>query len=1277
MTKRPSAANNDPGYFYNQKRLLKIFTFASLALFIGILLMIWKDFDRPWKDDQRAFMRWDARKLALEGMILETRSQEASAQFSEMRAKAFETIAAKQEVIDALEADISDAKGARYDADIRYKEQKQYTLQAMYHVHEAQSEAERRSWKRKLEKAQDKEFRLRDNFQIADKLLATKIAERKAIDSELNKIVAAERKNNDLKRLALVAAGIEKKRGYNPLREIPLLDFLAPPTKVEQIVLKNLVDNYEFSFPNKVDRCGTCHIGTMTVGYDHDRFPIESLQEGNPVAFEEGVYRFVFGILENVESKDFAASSPHARELGQQYRVDVHHKALDLMYADYDPDSGEIGMHKDGPEQGRKIWRKWKRDQDGKWITAEDGHSVAEYYKTLLAQMKPHWRTHPHFDDMVGPTSPHPYEKFGCSGCHQGRGWSTDFGYAWHSPDRIKTDDWMTTAGAEKKGKHLPLSAATSLEEAMATGTSSVALTEAEQQAHVGTLSTGFVTDKKQKQRWADELGRNKNKLKYWIWPQHPKTLVQASCMKCHKEGLYETPEEEYGKTRIGKPDPDLPDTFDWEDHAFVANRAAAAEATNRVFIPADKPAYRPENLERGLDNFQRFGCYGCHKLDPERYPFMKNVRPKVGPPLDELASKTSEAWALKWVHNPKDFRPNTRMPRFFGLSNSSHKFRYLFAEDGYREVDGVAWGKTEAAAITKWMFAESRTRSRDLSDVKWQGGDAKRGERIIVGDYHKTEGLAKACIACHDVPVVTEELELKAAAMKSWTDPLTGKVRGWDKRMSRRQGPNLAGIGSKLNAAWLFTWLKDPRGYWHDTNMPDLRLDDQEARDVVAYLMTLKHEAFDAIDRTDPVTMDRGLLLAMAKEQRVGEQRESTDAAIAAIQNMEDGYRRANKAWADAGRRGDAPADPVVNYVGKNLFKHYGCFGCHHIEEYKNATPIGAEVTEWGSKILERLEFNHAPIDHTHFDFAYAKMRNPRIFDHGMPRMDKPYERLKMPRFVFSTDEAFDLATFLISLVNDPIPAASMFAPDDRQTAIIRGRQVIARYNCQACHVIEGQGGDIWPVIDQEKWRPPDLLGQGFKTQPAWLFEYLKNPAFVTAYGPDGSDRVRPWHSLRMPTFGFTDEEARAVVHYFSALSRQTWTFETAEEDSLDSKRFANAKTVKIKEENFVARNTIEEARGLFQDLACKSCHSTDAAIATQAPNFLHSRAGRLRKEWVKSWLWDPSKLQPGTSMPNFYINADGDLKMQSPGWFDADHDKQIRSLSDYIRHHYSEKDR
>ena len=48
--------------------------------------------------------------------------------------------------------------------------------------------------------------------------------------------------------------------------------------------------------------------------------------------------------------------------------------------------------------------------------------------------------------------------------------------------------------------------------------------------------------------------------------------------------------------------------------------------------------------------------------------PETPGTLPKVGPSLRHAASKLSFDWTYAWLRNPQDFRPSTKMPRFFGL---------------------------------------------------------------------------------------------------------------------------------------------------------------------------------------------------------------------------------------------------------------------------------------------------------------------------------------------------------------------------------------------------------------------------------------------------------------------------------------------------------------------------------------------------------------------------------------------------------------------------------
>lgn len=56
------------------------------------------------------------------------------------------------------------------------------------------------------------------------------------------------------------------------------------------------------------------------------------------------------------------------------------------------------------------------------------------------------------------------------------------------------------------------------------------------------------------------------------------------------------------------------------------------------------------------------------------------------------------------------------------------------------------------------------------------------------------------------------------------------------------RVGPDLSLVGFRRSASWLDLWLKNPKGWKHDTEMPGFALDAKTREAVVAYLASLKN---------------------------------------------------------------------------------------------------------------------------------------------------------------------------------------------------------------------------------------------------------------------------------------------------------------------------------------------------------------------------------------------------------------------------------------------------
>src|SRR6185295_13221784 len=97
----------------------------------------------------------------------------------------------------------------------------------------------------------------------------------------------------------------------------------------------------------------------------------------------------------------------------------------------------------------------------------------------------------------------------------------------------------------------------------------------------------------------------------------------------------------------------------------------------------------------------------------------------KVGPDLEHVQSKLSKDWVVGWLEDPKTFRPSTKMPQIFNLSNTSSP------ED--REKNDAA-----IQGIAAYLLKNSESVPVSKPPVE---GNKERGEKLV-----KTIG----CLGCH-----------------------------------------------------------------------------------------------------------------------------------------------------------------------------------------------------------------------------------------------------------------------------------------------------------------------------------------------------------------------------------------------------------------------------------------------------------------------------------------------------------------------------------------------
>lgn len=541
---------------------------------------------------------------------------------------------------------------------------------------------------------------------------------------------------------------------------------------------------------------------------------------------------------------------------------------------------------------------------------------------------------------------------------------------------------------------------------------------------HATTFSSAVHTpdNESEEERWKDELGWHHVEL--WEWPMRRGDEIEAGCLRCH-----------------------LTDTW----------------------LP-DAP-----KVEYGLELIEKLGCYGCHQID--RFDDAR----KRGPDLTHVVSKTDPEWAYNWVMDPKGFRPDTTMPRFFDLDNTSNSY---WIERNNVEVD----------AIVAYVFDSSSPVDLEAAPR----GDVVRGQALFE---------SVGCLGCH----------MLGGFESSADQPMSeARFTGY-----RHQGPDLSAIGSKVTADWLYTWVRDPAHYWADTNMPDLRLTDTEAADVTAYLMAQTDPEWDslAVPAIDAGLRDEVALEYMRRQMPTAQAQERLAAMDAEAKRQYLGERLISRygcsgchvipGFENAGRIGTSLSDWGSKPVARLDF---GLLDLPHERraflEQKLRAPRSYDLGRERSP-QELLKMPWFQLQEHEID-AIATAVLAFVDDEVRPE-SKP------------ADTADRLAIEAGRRIVDRYNCRGCHVVEDRGGAI---RDVIADAKVAAGTVTSRAAGMVFG--------PPNLRSEGARVQPDWLYRFLAAPTVV-----------RPWLEVRMPTFPFSDRELNDLTAYFATLDGVPYPFE------------------------------------------------------------------------------------------------------------------------------------
>ena len=549
---------------------------------------------------------------------------------------------------------------------------------------------------------------------------------------------------------------------------------------------------------------------------------------------------------------------------------------------------------------------------------------------------------------------------------------------------------------------------------------------------------------------------------------------------------------------------------------------------------------------------------------------------------------------------------------------------------------------------------------------------------------------VQSSCASCHLNIQSFEDAPLLAQGQRTFEQiGCTGchLIKGYED--IPKIGPSLKRISAKVDPSWMVRWIENPHKFRPRTRMPNFDFKEDEALAITAFLWSLSKEEGEKWLQEHPLPSgysERDQNLAAQGKTLVesigckgchgfaeGEFSTVVGKEKDLVPNLKDIAAKVGPRWIyhwvknprdfspttrmPSLRLTDSEALAITTYLttlgnksepiagvqerladnknikrGESLVRKYGCFGCHDIQGMEKESRIGVELTTFGSKTLEELFFgNHTDIPNTWDDWTYNKLKTPRTY--ATERVEQV-----MPQFDLTDDDIKAIRILLAGFQDRKVPPRYLADHGLRVTQVVEGRRWMHQYNCIGCHEIEQRGGFIRKYYQENPTlAPPILNGEGEKVQSPWLFSFLKAPF-----------SIRPWLRLRMPTFGFSDQETHLLVSYFNGLSKLEVPYAYFDEGK-------------------VPREHLDAARVLVSKdyFNCFSCHQQgerkpEGPEEGWAPD-LNLARNRLNPNWIIKWLQDPQKVQPGTKMPSFFPGGPDNV-------LGGKDDRQIEALRDYI---------
>ncbi len=294
-----------------------------------------------------------------------------------------------------------------------------------------------------------------------------------------------------------------------------------------------------------------------------------------------------------------------------------------------------------------------------------------------------------------------------------------------------------------------------------------------------------------------------------------------------------------------------------------------------------------PAFYEKGLALFKKYNCNGCHALSAA------HKSEEVGPELSLIGSKkiyeidfgktTIDQSLPSYIHaklaTPRIFSPAMKMPDFQFTDEEMQAVTVALLGNTNETIpeEYIVHSKPKSTFVPQGEFGKIVKDLACMSCHVMNGNghlvatdlsmEASQAQRKWIEGYFKvpyslrpilTERMPNFFLSNTEIKTIADYMEkvfvvdsidrkipMDAASISKGNGLYFEKYgcQGCHQISGKGGyvGPPLDKIGSRLQAGWIFHWLKNPQAYKPESIEPDNKLTDEDAEALTAYLTTLK----------------------------------------------------------------------------------------------------------------------------------------------------------------------------------------------------------------------------------------------------------------------------------------------------------------------------------------------------------------------------------------------------------------------------------------------------